>query len=453
MNRHLCLLALAAGGLCAAAAAATASPAPAASPAWPSWRGPLHTGLAPSGDPPVEWSETKNVRFKVGLPGLGHATPIVWGDRIYLLAAVTDAATPEPEPPAGKAGADAPGGRRPMVGARPESIHKFTVLALDRATGKTIWSRVVRETVPNEAGHVTASQASASPITDGERIYASFGSYGLYALDMNGKVLWEKDLGDMKTRNEFGEGTSPALHDDTLIVNWDHEGDDFIVALDKRTGEQRWKTAREEPTSWSTPLVVDDGGRSIVIVSATEKVRAYDLKTGEVIWTCGGLGLNCIPTPVASDGLVFVMSGYREPAGMAIRFPGAKGDLTGSERVAWRITQGTSYVSSPLLYDGKLYFLDRLRASVSCHDFKTGKAHYSDQRLGELGNVYASLVGAAGRVYALDRAGKSVVFPHGETFSMLATNQLDDHFDASPVIVGDTIYLRGHKNLYAVGRL
>src|SRR5262245_52319143 len=373
---------------------------------WPAWRGPLGTGVSPAGDPPTEWSETKNIKWKVELPGGGHATPVVWGDRLYLLSAIPKAGAPEtpaaqPATPAARGTASAPG-QRPAR-EKPTNIYQFVVMAYDRATGKEIWRTVVREEVPHESGHQTASQASASPITDGEHVYAFFGSYGLYCLDMTGKVIWQSDFGDMKTRNEFGEGASGVLHGDTLVINWDHEGDDFILAVDKRTGSERWKVARDEPTSWSTPLVVDDAGRAIVVVSATRKVRAYDLKTGAEVWSCGGLGANCIPTPVADASTVFVMSGYQEAAGLAIKFPGATGDLTSTDRVAWKLDRGTSYVPSPLLYEGRLYFLDRFNPTLSCHDLKTGKAFFTEQRIGDLGNVYASPVGAAGRIYILDR--------------------------------------------------
>jgi outer membrane protein assembly factor BamB len=270
---------------------------------------------------------------------------------------------------------------------------------------------------------------------------------------MKGAVIWQKDFGDMKTRNEFGEGSSPVLHGDTLVVNWDHEGEDFILALDKKTGEERWRVARDERTSWSTPLVIEDGGRALAVVSATTRVRAYDVKSGAEAWNAGGLGANCIPTPVAGGGLVYVMSGYQDPAGMAIRYAGAQGDITGSDRIVWKVNGGTSYVASPLLYDGRLYFVDRLKAVLSSYDLATGKAHYTEQRLGELGNIYASPVGAAGRVYLMDRAGAAVVVKHGEGFELLGASKLDDTFDASPAIVGDTLLLRGHKSLYCVGKV
>jgi outer membrane protein assembly factor BamB len=417
---------------------------------WPAWRGPLGNGVAPHGDPPIEWGETKNVRWKVELPGPGHSTPVVWGERIYLLAAVrTDRQVdepetqPEPAPPRPERRAGPP--RNP----RPTHVHRFVVLALDRRTGETIWQTVVREELPHEAGHVTASHASASPVTDGEHIWAFFGSRGLYCLDRKGKVVWEEDFGDMRTRNEFGEGASPVLHDDTLVVNWDHEGESFIVALDKRTGEQRWKVPRDEPTSWSTPLMIEDDGRALVVVSATNRVRAYDVGTGKEVWECGGLGPNCIPVPVADGERLFVMSGFREAAGFAMRYRGGKGDISG-DAVAWRLDSGMSYVPSPLLYGGKLYFLEKFKGMLSCHDFETGKTHYTKQRLADLGNIYASPVGAAGRVYIVARDGNAVVLRHGEKFEILARSELDDTFDASPVIIGKTLYLRGHERLYAI---
>jgi len=415
---------------------------------WPAWRGPLHNGVAPHGNPPLEWSETKNVRWKVELPGPGHAAPVVWGDRIYVLSAVRTEKTVTPPPAPAQPATAAPAGRD--APEPPTHVYQFVISAHDRKSGKEAWRRVVREEVPREAGHETGSHASASPITDGSRLYASFGSHGIYCLDLDGNVKWEADLGDMTTRSQFGEGASPALVGDTLVINWDHEAGSFIVGLDKLTGKERWRTARDEPTSWSTPLIVEDGGRALAVVSATKRVRAYDVATGEEVWQCGGLGVNCIPSPVAAGGLVFVMSGYREAAAMAIRYPGARGDLTGGSAVAWRLDQGQSYVPSPLLYDGRLYLLERFQGMLSCLDFATGKPFYAKQRLEGMGNIYASPVGASGRVYLLDRDGNATVLRHAETFEVLARNKLDDAFDASPAIAGDSLYLRGHRFLYSL---
>jgi outer membrane protein assembly factor BamB len=267
---------------------------------------------------------------------------------------------------------------------------------------------------------------------------------------MKGNVVWEQDLGDMETRNQFGEGTSPVVVGDNVIINWDHEGKSFITALNKLTGERQWKVPRNEPTSWATPLVIEDDGKKMVLVAGTNRTCAYDPANGRELWSFKGLGLNVIPAPVADETTLFVMSGYREAAGIAVNYPGARGELTGTSAIAWNLEAGMSYVPSPLLYEGKLYFLEKFKGMLSCYELKTGKEIYTKQRLDGLGNIYASPVGAAGRVYIIDREGNAVVFKHGETFELLAENKLDDQFDASPVVVGDELYLRGHEYLYKI---
>ncbi len=422
---------------------------------WPQWRGPLMTGHAPHGDPPIEWSESKNIKWKVEIPGLGHATPIVWADRIYVQTAVkTDqkiAGEKTGEKPAEPQGAGGRHGGGRMRIEAPTHIHQFVVLALDRQTGKTIWQRTVREELPHAGGHQDASQASNSPVTDGKHIFAYFGSSGLYCLDMDGRLIWQKDLGDMQTRRSFGEGSSPALYGGTIVINWDHEGQSFIVALDKKTGAEKWKVDRDEPTSWSTPLIIDVGGKPQVVTSATNSIRAYDLGTGDLRWQCRGMTLNVVPSPLESDGLLYFASGFRGSALMAVRYAGAEGDIMGSESVAWAYTgKGTPYVPSMALYDNRLYFLDTNRAMLSCVDAKTGSPLFTNQRLEGMQGVYASPVTASGRLYIAGRGGKTAVIQHGPTFKILATNSLDDGFAASPAIVDKEIYLRGHKHLYCI---
>jgi outer membrane protein assembly factor BamB len=464
---------------------------------WPQWRGPLGTGFAPGGDPPTEWSESKHIRWKVEIPGHGHATPIIWGDRIYIQTAIrTDKAvdpseSPTTEPKATERPATPPGAERPPReenpppegtlqerdrnrqdredrgegrrgrregrgprGPRPEQpnvVHQYVLLAIDRHTGKTIWRKTLGEEVPHEAGHPTASQASCSPITDGRNIIAHFGSHGVFCLDMDGNVLWNRDLGDMQTRNQFGEGSSPALHGDTVVVNWDHEGQSFITALDRATGKTRWKQDRDEPTSWATPVVLEVGGRAQVATSATKLIRSYDLASGDLVWQCGGMTANTIPSPVTGHGLLYCTSGFRGNALLAIRYADAKGDISGKEAVAWSYDgKGTPYVPSPLLYDDKLYFVQSNDAILSCVNAKTGKAHYAKERLSGLGKIYASPVGAGGRVYLADLDGNVQVLQHGEKLEPLATNTLDEGFAASPVVVGKELYLRGNKHLYCI---
>lgn len=414
---------------------------------WPQWRGPYGSGVARAGcDPPVEWSESKNVRWKVAVPGAGHATPIVWGDRLYLHTAVpASESAGEPPPPRGER-AQRRGRERPSP-----PPHRFMVLALDRHSGQTVWQSVVAESAPHEPGHPDSSPASASPVTDGEHVYSYFGSRGLYCLDLTGAVVWSKDFGDMQTRRGFGEGASPALHGDTIVVVWDHEGDDFVVALDKRTGAQRWRTRRDEPTSWATPLIVERDGRAQVIVNATNRVCGYDLATGRLLWSASGMTENVIPTPVADDQRAYITSGFRGNALIAVRYHEARGDVTGPPGLAWKHDgKDTPYVPSPLLLDGRLYFTDNNRAILACLDAATGQRVFDTARIEQIHGVYASPVAAGGRVYIAGRDGNTAVLAGGPQFELLAVNRLDDGFDASPVVAGDALYLRGRAHLYCI---
>lgn len=414
---------------------------------WTRWRGPLGTGVAPGANPPVEWSEEENIRWKVAIPGLGASSPIVWRNRIYLTTAVKTEKTGAEERPA-----QPRRGGGFMNRARPTKIHQFLVLAFDRRNGAVVWRTEVKEAVPHEAGHQTATQASNSPLTDGEHIYAYFGSRGLYCLDAQGKIKWSKTFGLMRTAMGFGEGSSPALYGNTLVVNWDQEGDSFVVALDKRNGEELWRKARDERTTWATPLVAEVDGRPQIVIPAPKLSRGYDLESGEQIWACGGMTANCIPSPVFGDGIVYLMSGFRGSSMQAIRLSGATGDIDFSDSYVWDHRRGTSYVPSALLYDGYLYFLRLNNGVLSCLDAKTGNVHYEGQRMAGMRTIYASPVGAAGRVYLTSRSGTTKVIKLGPEYEELATNELDDEFDASAAIVGDELFLRGRNNLYCIAR-
>ena len=410
---------------------------------WPQWRGPLATGVAPRADPPIVWGEGRNVRWKTELPGSGHSSPIVWGEKVFLTAAV-----PHGDRLAPPAGHDH--GAHDNVA--PSQKQKFVVLAVDRGDGSILWQRTVRDEQPHEATHSTGTWASNSAVTDGEHLFASFGSRGIYSLDFDGKVIWEKDLGDMRTRHEHGEGSSPALHGDTLIVNWDHQGDSFVVALDKRTGKERWRVARDEITSWSTPLIVEHAGKVQVIVSATRRVRSYDLATGQEIWQAAGLSRNVVASPVAAGGMVYAANSYDWQAMLAIALDKAKGDITDSDAIVWRRDRDTPYVPSPLLYDDLLCFLRHSQGILTCVEAETGAARLGPIRLEKIYNVFASPVAAADRLYVTSREGATVVIQLGVEFEMLGINKLEDSFSASPAIVGDAIYLRGERRLYSIAR-
>lgn len=413
--------------------ALTASPGAQQTPGWPEWRGPNGTGVAPGAKPPVEWSEDKNVRWKVEIPGRGSASPIVWQDRVYVLTAVPAEGDPAARP------------------ATVKGNNRYVVMALDRKTGKTVWERTAREEAPHEGTHNQfGTYASSSAVTDGQVLIASFESRGIYAYDLSGKKLWEVDLGDKTMRNEFGEGSTPALHGDTVVIVWDHQGESFIVALDKSTGKERWRANRDEIDSWATPLIVEIDGGAQVITSGMRRVRSYDLATGKIVWEMAGLTMNPIPSPVYADGVVYLMSGFRGNSLKAVRLADAKGDITDTSAVLWTFDRDTPYVPSPLLYDGTLYFLKGNTGVLSAFDAKTGKPHYQLQRIDGVPNVFSSPVAADGRIYIAGQDGGVAVIKHGPTYEVLATNKLDDKFDASPALVDGEIYLRGYRYLYCV---
>ena len=415
-----------------------AAPEPTDERYWAQWRGPNATGVSPTANPPLEWSETKNIRWKVEIPGRGSASPIVWGDRIFLLTAV----------PMNSKGDDS---HAPKGGVQPRDLHRFVVLAIDRATGKTVWERVAKEEQPHEASHQdNGTWASSSAVTDGERVYAWFESRGMSVYDMNGKLVWEKDLGDKRMRNQFGEGSTPALYRDRVIVVWDHQGQSFVVALNKLTGEEIWRVNRPEIDTWATPLVVEHDGKAQVIVPGMRRLRSYDFQNGEIVWESDGLTMNPIPSPVYAEGMVFATSGFQGNKLKAIRLDGARGDITGTNSIVWQLDRDTPYVPSPLLYNGILYILKTNNGILSAFEAKTGKPHYQLQRLDAVPNVFASPVGAAGRVYFPGREGTTLVIRNSPTFEVLAKNTLDDGFDASPALVDKEMFLRGYKYLYSI---
>jgi outer membrane protein assembly factor BamB len=405
---------------------------------WGQWRGPQASGVSTTAKPPTEWGESKNVRWKVEIPGRGTSTPVIWGDRVYVLTAA----------PAGvelAASHDARGTRGQIV------PHRMMVMALDRKTGKTVWERVAKEVTPHEGYHNQfGTWASSSAVTDGEVLIASFESRGIYAYDMNGKPLWDVDLGDKQMRNQFGEGSTPALYKDRIVVVWDHQGESFIAALDKKSGKELWRQKREEIDSWGTPLVVEHGGRAQVITGATRGIRSYDVQTGEIVWQTAGLTANPIPSPVHLDGLVILMSGYRGNSIKAIKLAEAKGDITDTPAIAWTYDRDTPYVPSPLLYGEILYFLKGNTGVLSAFDAKSGKPHYALQRIDAVPNVFASPVGADGKVIILGQDGAAAVLKHGTSYAVIATNKLEDKFDASPALVDNELYLRGYRYLYCV---
>jgi hypothetical protein len=417
---------------------------------WPAWRGPLATGVSPDAVPPLRWDEKTNVRWKTAIPGRGVSTPLVWKDRVFLTTAVETDKAVDPET-VKRAEAETPEFVRKSGGLLPAKILQFTVLALRRSDGSVLWKQVACEEAPHEGTHADGSWASGSPITDGDCLYVYFGSHGLYCFDLDGKKIWEKHLGHFKMKASFGEGVSPVLCGGQVIINQDQEGPGFLAAFDRKTGEESWRVPRDEVTSWTTPLVVEHGGRRQIVVSATKRIRAYDASHGAALWEVGGMTGNVIPSPVADADRVYCMSGFRGNALLAIRLATASGDLTGkAEAVAWKIDKDTSYVPSPLLADGRLYYFKGNEASLSCVEAATGKLLFGPQALEGCKGAYASPVAAAGRVYATGRNGRTLVLKAGAAYEVLASNPLDDSFTASAALAGTDLFLRGLKCLYCI---
>ena len=405
---------------------------------WPQWRGPHASGVSSTANPPTEWSETKNVRWKVEIPGRGSSSPVVWGDHLFLLSAVP-------------VGVDGPASHQSRSTMQPRDVHRFIVLAIDRRTGRVRWERTAQEERPRAPSMKDGTWASSSAITDGSRVFAFFESSGLYAYNMDGSLLWQKHFGEKRMFAEVGEsGSTPVLYGDRLVVVWDHQGESFIVALDARTGAELWRKSRDEVDSWATPLVVTHEGRAQVVTAAEKRLRSYDLETGDIVWESNGLTMNPIPSPVSDGGLLFAMSGFKGNRLSAIRLADAKGDISGGKANAWTLDRDTPYVPSPLLYDGLLYFLKSNAGILSVFDANTGRPHYQAQRLDRIPEVYSSPVAAQGRVYITGRDGTTAVLRHGPTLEVLARNTLDDGFDASAALVDGDIYLRGYRYLYDI---
>jgi outer membrane protein assembly factor BamB len=406
---------------------------------WAYWRGPNRDGVARS-DAPATWTADKFV-WKANIPGRGHSSPILWGDTIFLTTAV---------PTKEIAGGGGGGGRGAGGGMASGVEHRFLVMALDRKTGKKLWEQTATVATPHEGYHqMYGSFASNTPATDGKRVYAFFGSRGLYAYTLDGKLEWKKEFPPMRMRLQFGEGVPTVLHDGVLLLNFDQQTDSYFVAIRASDGKELWRVTRDEESSWSPPYVLTHSGKKQVIVAATNKVRSYEFETGKLIWECAGLGTNVIPAPVLINDVIIVMSGHRNPNLLAIRL-GGTGDITGSDKVVWTNQRGNAYTPSPVLHDGKIYILSD-NGMLSCFDALTGKPYYHQQRLPQPYNFKASPVAAGGKLYLSAENGDVIVVKLGEKFEILATNShADEMFIASPAVVDGSMYMRGRNTLYCV---
>ena len=411
--------------------------------AWHQWRGPEANGVSRTAKPPLEWSEDKNIKWKVSIDGKGNASPIVWGDKVFVLTAINtgrvDPNRPKPE--------DQP--KRVFGITHPNTFYKFEVVCLNRNSGREIWRQTASEHVPHEGTHNDADFASASPTTDGERLYCWFGSAGFYCYDLDGEKLWERQLGKAYVGASLGEGCSPVVHKGRVVIVRDQARQSTIEVLDAQSGDTLWKKNRDEPNAWATPRVIEHSGKTQVVTAASKMVRSYDLDTGDIIWQCSGLTGNVTPCPVVEGDVVYCMSGYEGYSLLALPLA-SQGDISGSDNIVWSINKGTPYVPSPVLYDGLLYFTQSNQGILTAVDSENGDTVIERSRLPELSNIYSSPVGADGRVYFTGRNGTTLVIKHSGELEVLATNKLDDEFNTSPAIVGTQLFLRGRKSLYCI---
>jgi outer membrane protein assembly factor BamB len=414
---------------------------------WPQFRGPS-AGVAEGKDLPDEWSTTRNVVWKVDVPGRGWSSPVVWGERIFLTTVVRDGETEAP-----KKGLYF-GGERPKPS---EDLHHWIVLCLDWKTGKTLWQHEVHKGPPANPIHVKNTYASETPITDGERVYAQFGNVGLFCFDLDGKELWSQKWDIVKMRYGWGTAASPVFYKGRLYVVNDNDEKSFLVALDARTGKEIWKIDRDEKSNWATPFVWENERRVELVTSGTKRVRSYDLE-GKLLWELDGMSSIAIPTAFARHGLLYVSSGYvmdkKRPV-FAIR-PGAAGDIslkedeTSNGSIAWFQKTAGPYNPSPLVYGDYLYVLYDM-GTLACFDARTGKQVYEKQRLGAHAGFTVSPWACEGKIYCLDEDGETHVVQAGTEFKVVGRNRLDDMCMATPAVLRGNLLIRTMTKLYRIG--
>ncbi len=383
---------------------------------WPQWRGPSGQGVVEGDAYPDTWSDMENVRWKVEVPGRGHSSPVVWKDRIFLTTAYD-------------------GARR-------------VVLCFRRRDGKLLWEAAAPQPEPVERLYRKNSYATATPVTDGERVYALFGNGGLLAIDFNGKQVWHYSFG--ATSNYHGPGGSPLLYKDRVIFYQDQRTDSFVAAIHAKTGRLLWRTPRQERVGWGTPIAIRAGGRDEIIVSGQFAVRAYDPDTGHELWTARGNTVEVTPTPAVGHGLVFCSSGRAGPT-LAIR-PGGSGDVT-ETHIVWQTPRGSPFIPSPLVYGDYLYLVNDMTSIATCLEAKRGETLWQG-RLGEARRegFSASPIAMNGKVFFTNDDGETFVVATGPEFNLLRVNRLGEQTLATPALVEGKWYFRTASHLMAIGR-
>lgn len=413
---------------------------------WAQWRGPANQGVSNETGLPTEWSATKNVKWKTPIDGRGHSSPIVWGDRIFLTTAIEGDVIAEAKPPKHILG----GGEY----VHPDSVagnryHTLKIVCVDRRSGKLLWERIAYTGRVYDDRHRMATNADATPATDGRYVYAWFGSEGLYCYDFNGKLIWKKSLGNIPKQG-MGNGTSPVLYENLLILQCDEDNGErsFITALDKRTGKEVWRTPRQVQVSWTTPIIARAPTRMELIASGAEYIAAYDPATGKELWRCKGTESWTVATPIAGHSIVIVSAAHPVKRALAIRL-GGSGDVTDTSQVVWRRDKGTGYTPSSIVYGDYAYLLTD-GGILTCVDVKTGEVKYEGARVPKPARFYASPVAFEDKILLTSEDGDTFVLKAGTKHEVLGTNSLDEPIYASPAIAGGSIFIRTAKHLYRI---
>jgi outer membrane protein assembly factor BamB len=415
---------------------------------WPQWRGPKGTGVSDERDLPVRWSATENVTWKADLGGVGVSSPIVSGDRVFVTSQ-TGAGLVRQGPRLAQGASASTAGERSLDSSRVASDRAtFIVEAFNRADGRRLWQYRVEAAGPLPTVHDKSNMASPSPVSDGQMVYAWFGTGQLVALDMNGKLVWERNLAKEIAPFEinWGHSSSPTLYQDTLILLCDHEPASYLLAVDKRTGKERWKADRGKGRqSYSTPFVVEAVGGAELIVNSSERVDAYDPKTGTLLWHVGGSNQFPIPVPAFHNGILYMSRGYRSGPYMAIR-PGGRGDVSATH-VLWQVPTGAPYISS-LVYDAGILYMASDVGALSAIDAETGKRIWQER---VDGLFTASPIAGDGKIYFVSETGEVIVLRSGREPAVIARNDIGERLMASPAISNGQLFLRSDGRLFAIG--
>ena len=422
---------------------------------WPSFRGLQASGIAERQNLPDRWDPKtgENILWRTPIPGLAHSSPVVWGNSIFVTSAVSS------DPKA----TFRPGLYGDGDASKDRSQHRWMIYALDKRTGKVLWERVAHQGVPIEKRHIKSTYANSTPATDGRIVVAWFGSQGVYAYDVSGRLLWKVDLGrldlgayDIPTY-EWGPASSPIIWNNLVILQCDTQNDSFLLALDADTGKTVWKTEREELPSWGTPTVAMTSVGPVLVANASNHIRGYDPRIGKELWRLGGSSKITAPTPVFSDDMFAVVSGRGPERPIFVVKAGARGDLTlpegksNSEAIAWSRTGRGSYMPTPLIYDGILYVLAN-NGVLDAYNLRTGEEVYR-QRLPVVGSGFsASPVASDGKLYLSNEDGEMLVIAAGQKFAHIATNSMGEMLMATPALSDGVMYVRSSASLFAIGR-